>query len=96
MVPQIEGRRFTPSPAGGPDLPVEEAPLELIRYGEKTLGTTSDQDLSIAAIQQVGLHSAGFSHHYLCNQERRVQNFHERLNDYLAAPPDLASAPGLE
>ncbi len=86
MVPHIEGREFTPSPAGGPDLPVEDAPLEVIRYGEKTLGTTSDQDLSIAAVQQVGLHSAGFAHHYLCNQERRVQNFHERLNDYLATP----------
>jgi phenylpropionate dioxygenase-like ring-hydroxylating dioxygenase large terminal subunit len=90
MVPPIEGRQFTPSPAGGPDLPVKDAPLELIRYGEKTLGTTSDQDLSIAAIQQVGLHSAGFRHHYLCNQERRVQNFHERLNDYLATPPGAA------
>jgi hypothetical protein len=88
MVPPIEGRRFTPSPAGGPDLPVEDAPLELIRYGEKTLGTTSDQDLSIAAVQQLGLHSAGFGHHYLCNQERRVQNFHERLNDYLATPAE--------
>jgi phenylpropionate dioxygenase-like ring-hydroxylating dioxygenase large terminal subunit len=84
MVPQIDGRKCTPSPAGGPDLPVEDAPLEVIRYGEKTLGTTSDQDLSIAAIQQVGLHSAGFTHHNLCHQERRVQNFHERLNDYMA------------
>jgi phenylpropionate dioxygenase-like ring-hydroxylating dioxygenase large terminal subunit len=92
MVPRIKGRQFTPSPAGGPDLPVEDAPLELIRYGEKTLGTTSDQDLSIAAIQQVGLHSAGFVHHHLCHQERRVQNFHERLNDYLGAPAASAAA----
>jgi hypothetical protein len=84
MVPQIAGRTFTPSPAGGPDLPVEDAPLETIVYGEKTLGTTSDQDISIAAVQQAGLHSKGFGHFYLCHQERRVQRFHEVLNDYMA------------
>jgi phenylpropionate dioxygenase-like ring-hydroxylating dioxygenase large terminal subunit len=84
LVPEIENRKFTPSPAGGPDLPVEDAPLELIAYGEKTLGTTSDQDLSIAAVQQSGLHSAGFQNFYLCKQERRVQWFHEVLNDYMA------------
>ncbi len=84
MVPQIAGRTFTPSPAGGPDLPLEDAPLETIVYGEKTLGTTSDQDISIAAVQQAGLHSKGFGHFYLCHQERRVQRFHEVLNDYMA------------
>jgi phenylpropionate dioxygenase-like ring-hydroxylating dioxygenase large terminal subunit len=83
MVPHIEGRQFTPSPAGGPDLPVEDAELEVIVYGEKTLGTTSDQDLSIAAVQQAGLRSAGIKSFYLCHQERRVQRFHEVLNDYM-------------
>src|SRR5262249_54521327 len=34
LVPRIAGREFTPSPAGGPDLPVEDAPLESIRCGE--------------------------------------------------------------
>lgn len=85
MVPQIAGRKFTPSPAGGPDLPVEDAPLEFVKYGEKTLGRTADQDLSVTGIQQLGLHSAGFRQFYLCHQERRVQHFHEVLNDYLAA-----------
>jgi phenylpropionate dioxygenase-like ring-hydroxylating dioxygenase large terminal subunit len=84
LVPEIEGRKFTPSPAGGPDLPVIDAPLELIRYGEKSLGRTADQDLSIGAIQQLGLHSDGFRSFYLCHQERRVQHFHEVLNDYVA------------
>ena len=84
LVPHIEGRSFTPSPAGGPDLPVEDAALEVIVYGEKTLGTTSDQDLSISAVQQAGLHSAGFKTFYLSHQERRVQRFHEVLNDYVA------------
>jgi phenylpropionate dioxygenase-like ring-hydroxylating dioxygenase large terminal subunit len=83
LVPHIEGRQFTPSPAGGPDLPVEDAEVEVIVYGEKTLGTTSDQDLSIAAVQQAGLRSAGIKSFYLCHQERRVQRFHEVLNDYM-------------
>jgi phenylpropionate dioxygenase-like ring-hydroxylating dioxygenase large terminal subunit len=85
LVPQIAGRKFTPSPAGGPDLPVEDAPLEFIKYGEKSLGRTADQDLSIGAIQQLGLRSAGFGHFYLAHQERRVQHFHEVLNDYVSA-----------
>ena len=55
-------------------------------YGEKSLGVTADQDLSIAASQQAGLPSAGFRQFYLCHQERRVQRFHEVLNDYVARP----------
>jgi phenylpropionate dioxygenase-like ring-hydroxylating dioxygenase large terminal subunit len=84
MVPQIQGRQFTPSPAGGPDLPVEDAPLDFVKYGEKSLGVTADQDLSIGAIQQLGLLSTGFGNFYLCRQERRVQHFHEVLNDYMS------------
>jgi phenylpropionate dioxygenase-like ring-hydroxylating dioxygenase large terminal subunit len=83
LVPRIEGRKLTPSPAGGPDLPVEDAALEVVKYGQKTLGTTCDQDLSVAAIQQMGLRSAGFKQFYLCHQERRVQYFHEVLNDFV-------------
>ena len=86
LVPRIAGRMKTPSPAGGPDLPVEDAELEVVRYGEKSLGTTADQDLSISAAQQAGLRSAGFERFHLCHQERRVQRFHEVLNDYLARP----------
>ncbi len=83
MVPEIEGRTHTPSPAGGPDLPVEDAEHEEIMYGEKTLGRTADEDLSIARMQQKGLSSAGFQPFYLPHQERRVQRFHEVLNDYM-------------
>jgi len=83
LVNRIEGQTTTPSPAGGPDLPVEDAEHEYIRYGEKTLGTTADQDLSIGNAQQRGLASAGFQGYYLPHQERRVQRFHEVLNDYM-------------
>ncbi len=85
LVHPIEGQTMTPSPAGGPDLPVEDAMHEFVRYGEKTLGTTADQDLSIAGVQQRGLKSAGYQGYYLPHQERRVQHFHEVLNDYMDA-----------
>lgn len=81
LVNKIEGQDTTPSPAGGPDLPVEDAMHEHIAYGDKTLGTTADQDLSIAKLQQQGLASAGYQGYWLPNQERRVQAFHEHLND---------------
>ena len=84
MVNKIEGHETTPSPAGGPDLAVEDAMHEFVRYGEKTLGTTADQDLSIAEVQQKGLASAGFQGYWMPNQERRVQAFHEHLNDMMS------------
>jgi phenylpropionate dioxygenase-like ring-hydroxylating dioxygenase large terminal subunit len=84
LVNEIEGQDTTPSPAGGPDLPVEDAMHEHIQYGEKTLGTTADQDLSIAAMQQQGLASAGYQGFWMAAQERRVQAFHEHLNDLMA------------
>ncbi|MDB4491034.1 aromatic ring-hydroxylating dioxygenase subunit alpha [Luminiphilus sp.] len=84
LVNEVEGQTTTPSPAGGPDLAVEDAMHEHVRYGEKTLGTTADQDLSIAEMQQQGLASAGFQGYWLPDQERRVQAFHEYLNDLMS------------
>jgi len=83
LVNKVEGQASTPSPAGGPDLPVEDAMHEHVRYGEKSLGTTADQDLSIAKMQQLGLGSAGFQGYWMPEQERRVQSFHETLNDLM-------------
>ena len=83
LVPKVEGIDKVPSPAGGPDLEVEDAPLDHIRYGEKTLGTVADQDLSIAENQQLGLNSVAYKGVKLTHQERRVQRFHDVLNDYL-------------
>lgn len=83
MVPKIAGQTHTPSPAGGPDLPVEDAEHETIIYGEKSLGRTCDEDLSIAKMQQEGLSSNGYQNFYLAKQERRLQHFHEVLNDYI-------------
>jgi phenylpropionate dioxygenase-like ring-hydroxylating dioxygenase large terminal subunit len=84
LVNRVEGQDMTPSPAGGPDLPVADAPHEHIQYGEKTLGTVADQDLSIAEMQQKGLASAGYQGYWMSHQERRVQAFHEHLNDLMS------------
>jgi hypothetical protein len=64
-------------------LPVEDAEHEYFVYGEQSLGETADQDLSIGALQQQGLGSVGFKQFYLSEQEIRLQNFHERLDDYM-------------
>lgn len=61
--------------------PFEAVDRETIVFGEKTLGIVADQDLSVAIGQQLGLHSRGFTGGILPLQEKRVQFFHERLND---------------
>ena len=51
-------------------------------YGDGvSLGFVADQDLSIGTTQQQGLNSRGFKGCILPGQEKRVQRFHELLND---------------
>ncbi|GAB3114076.1 aromatic ring-hydroxylating oxygenase subunit alpha [Pseudomaricurvus hydrocarbonicus] len=83
MVHPVKGVKTTPSPAGGPDLPVKDCEHDQFLYGEKSLGRTADEDLSIAKMQQEGLSSSGFQGFNMAHQERRVQRFHEVLNDYM-------------
>lgn len=52
------------------------------RYGDgQSLGFVADQDLSIGTSQQQGLNSRGFRGCILTGQEKRIQRFHELLND---------------
>jgi hypothetical protein len=52
------------------------------RYGEGvSVGYVADQDLSIGTSQQQGLNSRGFKGCVLPGQEKRIQRFHELLND---------------
>jgi phenylpropionate dioxygenase-like ring-hydroxylating dioxygenase large terminal subunit len=54
-------------------------------YGDgQSVGFVADQDLSIGTSQQQGLNSRGFKGCILPNQEKRVQRFHELLNDMVA------------
>jgi Ring hydroxylating alpha subunit (catalytic domain) len=53
-------------------------------YGDGvSLGYVADQDLSIGTSQQMGLNSRGFKGCILSSQEKRVQRFHELLDDHV-------------
>jgi phenylpropionate dioxygenase-like ring-hydroxylating dioxygenase large terminal subunit len=77
----IAGRDTIDGPLGL--APFRPAEREQVIYGARTLGAVADQDLSIAVAQQRGLRSRGWGGGYLSYQEKRVQRFHELLNDYL-------------
>ncbi len=69
----------------GPSGPTkfEAVDRTFIPYGSASLGEVADQDLSVAVGQQEGLHSRGYTGGLLPLQEKRVQRFHEILNDYV-------------
>lgn len=76
------------------ETPVGPAPLQHdaiqrhSRYGDGvSVGYVADQDLSIGTSQQQGLNSRGFKGCILPNQEKRIQRFHEILNDMVKGKP---------
>jgi len=83
--PEVEGRDVVETPIG--PLPFEDAEHETIIYGEKSLGYVADQDLSVGSGQQKGLHSRGYTGGVLTGQEKRIQRFHELLNDAVGVGP---------
>ncbi len=56
---------------------------ELFELGEKSMGLTIDQDLSVFPGQQRAMHSRGYSGSYLAGQESRTQRLHELVDDYI-------------
>jgi phenylpropionate dioxygenase-like ring-hydroxylating dioxygenase large terminal subunit len=81
VAPRIEGRDSVDGPLG--PVPFRNAERERIVYGTRTLGSVADQDLSICSGQQRGLRSRGYNGGYLSYQEKRIQRFHELLNDLI-------------
>ena len=79
IMPKVEGRTEVETPLGVVDF--APADKETVIYGEKSLGYVADQDMSVVTGQQIGLHSRGYKGGMLTKQERRVQYFHELLND---------------
>ena len=79
IMPPVTGHTEVDTPIGR--LPF--APAERIRFahGDGSLGAVADQDLSVAESQQLGLHSRGYTGSLLTGQEKRIQRFHELLND---------------
>ena len=65
-------------------LPLKWAEKRHSRHGDGvSLGAVADQDLSIATNQQLGLNSRGYTGGMLTHQEKRIQRFHELLDDHV-------------
>ncbi len=54
------------------------------KLGEIFLGGGIDQDASVFVSQQLGLRSRGYRGAYLSHQERRVQYYHQVIDEYIA------------
>ena len=84
LVPPVAGMAEVMTPVGM--VPLAHCEHAHSRYGDGvSLGYVSDQDLSIGTSQQQGLNSRGFKGCILSNQEKRVQRFHELLDDMVHA-----------
>jgi phenylpropionate dioxygenase-like ring-hydroxylating dioxygenase large terminal subunit len=82
LVPLIAGMTEVETPIGR--VPLSMAEHRHSVYGDgQSLGFVADQDLSIGTSQQQGLNSRGFKGCVLTHQEKRVQRFHELLDDYV-------------
>ncbi|HEX8447862.1 MAG TPA: aromatic ring-hydroxylating dioxygenase subunit alpha [Sphingomonas sp.] len=79
IMPQVAGMDMVETPIGR--LPFAQAARDQFAHGERTTGAVADQDLSVAVSQQQGLHSRGYTGGLLTGQEKRIQRFHELLND---------------
>jgi phenylpropionate dioxygenase-like ring-hydroxylating dioxygenase large terminal subunit len=82
LTPPVAGMKEVETPIG--PLPLKHAEHRHSVYGDGvSLGFVADQDLSIGTSQQQGLNSRGFKGCILTYQEKRVQRFHELLDDYV-------------
>lgn len=81
LMPPVAGMDEVDTPIGR--LPFEWAEQDRFRHGDRTTGAVADQDLSVAVSQQQGLHSKGYTGGLLTSQEKRIQRFHELLNDII-------------
>ena len=81
LYPPVPGMKEVYTPVGMAPLQ-HDAVRHHSKYGDGvSLGFVADQDLSIGTSQQQGLNSRGFKGCILPGQEKRVQRFHELLND---------------
>ncbi|MDT0575996.1 aromatic ring-hydroxylating dioxygenase subunit alpha [Croceicoccus sp. F390] len=87
LYPPVAGMKEVETPVGM--LPLRHDAL--VRHGYygdgNSLGFVADQDLSIGTTQQQGLNSRGFDGCILSHQEKRIQRFHELLNDVVLGTP---------
>jgi phenylpropionate dioxygenase-like ring-hydroxylating dioxygenase large terminal subunit len=60
------------------------ADREIISYGDKSLGVVLDGDAWVMAGQQEGMRSRGYRGAILAHQERRVAQYHDVIDRYIA------------
>ena len=96
LYPPVEGMKEVETPVGKAPLK-HDAIAQHSVYGDGvSLGFVADQDLSIGTTQQQGLNSRGFQGCLLTYQEKRIQRFHELLNDVVLGHPTEHKAPAGE
>lgn len=61
----------------------DEFSQEDIIEGRKTMGITIDQDVHYIRDVQAGMHSQGFDAALLCEDESRIQHYHDWLSDWM-------------
>ena len=83
LYPPVEGMTEVVTPLGTVPLKPDAVARHSVYGDGVSVGYVADQDLSIGTTQQQGLNSRGFKGCILPGQEKRVQRFHELLNDYV-------------
>ncbi len=72
------------STAGGnADGPARDAPVEVVEWGERSLGVLMDGDVNTMVTQQQGWRSRGYRGGELADQEFRVAFYHHMIDRYL-------------
>lgn len=61
----------------------DEFDQEAIIAGEKTMTITLDQDIHLIRDVQRGMHSRGFGEAWLCDDEARIQHYHNTIDEYM-------------
>jgi len=61
----------------------DEFTQEDIIEGRKTMGSTIDQDVHYIRDVQAGMHSQGFDAALLCDEEARIQHYHDWLSHWM-------------
>ena len=87
LYPPVEGMKEVETPVGTAPLKHDAIHRHSVYGDGVSLGFVADQDLSIGTTQQQGLNSRGFQGCLLTYQEKRIQRFHELLNDVVLGHP---------
>ena len=61
----------------------DEFDQEAIIAGEKTMTITLDQDIHLIRDVQRGMHSRGFGEAWLCDDESRIQHYHNTIDTFM-------------